>query len=1190
MSKSEPDSTSTPATKAPQESASATPLPKAREYWAFISYSHRDKVWADWLHRRLETYRVPKKLIGTPNRTGQVPKRLYPIFRDREELPTSANLGSVISRALETSRYLVVICSPRSAASQWVNQEILAFKALGKADRVLALIVDGEPNASGKPGQEALECFPEALRYEINPDGTLSGQPAEPVAGDARPFADGKRNALFKLLAGLLGVDYAILNDREHKRRLRRALIGTSLVFALVAGALGIWAVQEQRRLRDLQAEHQKTLEQRDRALRNLAGIYQHQAEQALAENRNGPALLHLTNSLESFDTLGARVSTGFALPGLVPELARWPLHDSAIQAMRVVAHEGAQLLVSAAMRGPLRVLRLRDLEPIADFEPAPWVSALTSDSAGRIIAAGMDGVRLLDPASGENQLLPELSNPGLMYRLSPDGTLAAAFDPTKGLIRLLSIPDGKVLAELTPEPLDWKPSGTMRFSADGTKLAAGGTEGRVQVWSTAVPAEEKAADEAENASGNAGEVENAPETTTKTGADGTTAASAQAKAPVAVFTGLESSISALAFSADGRMLAAGEGQFLGGSGRVEILVWELDKEAKAPPSPQPLARPKSASPRPLARLKGHEQQINQLAFSQDGRLLASSSDADAQLRLWDVGAFNPELFEDPRFEFQPLVAMPQLQPIKAMEFASGGNLLVLGDSAGYARLLDTGAVTGPRQPTSDPFKLIAAAAAANRLALLQPGGVIKVLALQPSGLDKAGQGPREQTSPARSNGAASPASHGQPKLVRQNSLEIASLGVDPMTSALAISDDGTEIAWAADDRLFIQPIPAHSLNGENPTPTTAPAPDSDSGSTGNDARLPETADTAASQREAPSSRTAKAPSAGFAIQGPVQALAFSPAVSPAVSSGSSAGSSAAPLSAPLSAASSANQLMAQAGPGVLRLYERATGALRASWKHPAGRAANMQAVSFSQDGRFLALTTTAGPVVLATADLTTQTIDTQGQGVFGLAFAPATGESPAALLAACQDGLVRRWRLGDWQPLEPLRGFEQLVATLAASADGQLYAATSGASLQVWSAADGSLLHREQTNDIAIDALHLLDNGGMLSWSSSYLNRLSTADLNPGPLPPLLENLRRHVELGLPYRLDRNGEPIPRAPAELAEKRLQAVIDDQFPWPLARAGLSQAALQRILTLTRPRASQSVLPELHGNQAAPHVE
>ena len=88
------------------------------KYWAFISYSHKDTAIADWLHRKLETYRVPKSLVGTPSREGEVPSRIMPIFRDREELPTSSELGDNLQKSLQQSRYLIVICSPDAAQSR----------------------------------------------------------------------------------------------------------------------------------------------------------------------------------------------------------------------------------------------------------------------------------------------------------------------------------------------------------------------------------------------------------------------------------------------------------------------------------------------------------------------------------------------------------------------------------------------------------------------------------------------------------------------------------------------------------------------------------------------------------------------------------------------------------------------------------------------------------------------------------------------------------------------------------------------------------------------------------------------------------------------------------------------------------------------------------------------------------------
>jgi hypothetical protein len=60
------------------------------KYRAFISYSHRDSKWADWLHKGLESYRPPRILIGTRTDRGVVPKRLTPIFRDAIRSGTAA--------------------------------------------------------------------------------------------------------------------------------------------------------------------------------------------------------------------------------------------------------------------------------------------------------------------------------------------------------------------------------------------------------------------------------------------------------------------------------------------------------------------------------------------------------------------------------------------------------------------------------------------------------------------------------------------------------------------------------------------------------------------------------------------------------------------------------------------------------------------------------------------------------------------------------------------------------------------------------------------------------------------------------------------------------------------------------------------------------------------------------------------
>ncbi|HZB70022.1 MAG TPA: hypothetical protein VE403_06630, partial [Sphingomicrobium sp.] len=61
-------------------------LPGTNQYFAFLSYSHKDADDADWLHAELEQFRVPLKLAGKLTSSGVIPKRLTPIFRDQHEL------------------------------------------------------------------------------------------------------------------------------------------------------------------------------------------------------------------------------------------------------------------------------------------------------------------------------------------------------------------------------------------------------------------------------------------------------------------------------------------------------------------------------------------------------------------------------------------------------------------------------------------------------------------------------------------------------------------------------------------------------------------------------------------------------------------------------------------------------------------------------------------------------------------------------------------------------------------------------------------------------------------------------------------------------------------------------------------------------------------------------------------------
>ena len=214
-------------------SSSPGDVPSGFKYWAFLSYSHRDDRIASRLHQQLENYRIPKPLVGQAGRIGPVPKNLFPIFRDREELAASAELSDSIRAAISESAYLIVICSPDAAQSRWVHEEVLVFKRLGREDRILAVIASGEPLAKDRDN----ECFPLSLRHRLDGNGELQDATVEPIAADLRPQGDGEEGCKLKLIAGILGVPLNELRRREliAARKRARVFQGISVAMTLLA-------------------------------------------------------------------------------------------------------------------------------------------------------------------------------------------------------------------------------------------------------------------------------------------------------------------------------------------------------------------------------------------------------------------------------------------------------------------------------------------------------------------------------------------------------------------------------------------------------------------------------------------------------------------------------------------------------------------------------------------------------------------------------------------------------------------------------------------------------------------------------------------------------------------------------------------------------------------------------------------
>lgn len=203
--------------------------PAPFKYRGFLSYSHHDASWARWLHRAIEGYHVDKDLVGRISGAGPIPKQLRPIFRDREDFSAGPSLYGATLTALEASQFLIVLCSPNAAKSKYVNEEIRWFKTMGRADRVIPIIVGGDPDDPER------ECFPPALRFKLGSDGTPTHEREEPIAADARPEGDGKEIAKRKVIAGLLSVELDEVVRRDQRAQRRHARLRNGIIAVLLA-------------------------------------------------------------------------------------------------------------------------------------------------------------------------------------------------------------------------------------------------------------------------------------------------------------------------------------------------------------------------------------------------------------------------------------------------------------------------------------------------------------------------------------------------------------------------------------------------------------------------------------------------------------------------------------------------------------------------------------------------------------------------------------------------------------------------------------------------------------------------------------------------------------------------------------------------------------------------------------------
>jgi WD40 repeat protein len=586
---------------------------KSAEYDAFLSYAHRDKA---------VTTAIQKGLHQIGRRVGQL--RALRVFRDDTNLTANPDLWGKITDALDRSRFMIVVLSPQSAASHWVNEEVTYWIRHRGHEQLMLMLAQGHlawDEQNKRFDSEHSDASPPVLT------GTGS-LPAEPLYIDVSEDAPWDvrdrtfRDKLTSLAAPIHGKDKDQLtgDDVREQRRFRRlrrgAIAGMAVLTVIAVVAAGVAFVQRQEAIRRLHDAVVAKLNAEGASM--LAGSTPGGDVRALQEllaanaiEANGVPILNaqITRfTTQKIISLGANPRTLAYSPDgrrIVTghedgTLQQWdsatgksvgaPMKGHTGQAFAVAYTPNGRTIASANSDG---TMRLWNANTGAALNPNPQhvdpLNAIAVAPSGNIVTGGAnDTIQAWDPNNGQLLATQQVfdDHTALIQDVAFDrsGHLLAASGHNGG-IAIIEIATGKPHAPMIvvkgaasiPDPV-WE----IAFSPDGHTIAAGSTN--LQVWNA------------------------------DTGILIRTIQPGTAKI---------TELGSVAFSPDGHHIATGRAD-----GALQL--WDADTGAQLGET-----------------LMGHTGPALRLAFSPDGRQIATVS-VDGTLRLWSATVGQPMRGPDP--------------------------------------------------------------------------------------------------------------------------------------------------------------------------------------------------------------------------------------------------------------------------------------------------------------------------------------------------------------------------------------------------------------------------------------------------------------------------------------------------------------------------------------------------------------